>query len=215
MARLYALVILVVCSVAQADEQIDALETHNFKVFLNDRPVGWHRFTVQEKDDQLHVTSRASMDFTVLLVKSVNYRHLANETWEDGCLISFDSETIRNGKKIAVNGELINGAFRVVREDAEDFLGACVKSFPYWKPEWLESEYLLNVETGKYIAVSIASTTDPTTGADHKILGLPKTKIDLHYDGSGVWQSLESKIKVAGTLVYKRVNDSAGEEYAD
>jgi hypothetical protein len=210
-ARLYALLMLAVFSVAHADEQADALETHNFNVLLNDRPVGWHRFTVQEKGDQLHVTSRASMDFTVLLVKSVKYRHSANEIWENGCLTSFDSETIRNGKNFAVNGGMINGAFRVVREDAEEFLGTCVKSFPYWKPEWLASEYLLNVETGKYIAVSIASTTDPTTGADHKILGLPKTQIDLHYDGSGLWQSLESKIKVAGTLVYKRVNDSTGE----
>ena len=45
----------------------------------------------------------------------------------------------------------------------------------------------------------------------HKTLGLPKTDIRLQYSESGAWQSLESDVKVAGKLRYKRVDESEGE----
>ena len=44
-----------------------------------------------------------------------------------------------------------------------------------------------------------------------RVVGLPKTEVHLTYDKSGNWQTLESDLKIAGTLRYQRINESVGE----
>jgi hypothetical protein len=41
-------------------------------------------------------------------------------------------------------------------------------------------------------------------------LGLPKTEIFLEYDEDGVWQTLESELKIAGKLKYQLTKDDLG-----
>jgi hypothetical protein len=107
-----------------------------------------------------------------------------------------------------MSGKTVNGSFFVQREDGETSLGVCVKSFPYWRPKWLESEFLLNVETGKYTPVSVQSNIDPATQAIYKTIELPKTQIRLEYDKAGDWRSLESDLNIVGTLRYERILDT-------
>jgi len=99
----------------------------------------------------------------------------------------------------------------VTNSGVEESLKECTKSFAYWRPEWLEDESLLNVETGKYTPVTLESEFDPNTLMTRKTLGLPKTEIRLKYDKSSEWQSLESDLKIVGTLRYQRVYDTSGE----
>ena len=205
MIRLILLIFVVFMTNASADTSGSSTKVFNFKVSLNDREVGWHKFVVEDNGEQLTVTSDASMDFTVLLVKKIEYRHQANEIWQKDCMIEFQSSTQRNGKRVAVSGKVVDGKFLVRREDVDTSLGVCVKSFPYWRPDWLESDFLLNVETGKYTAISLQSNTDPVTQTTYKTIELPKTQIRLEYDKAGDWQILESDINIVGTLRYERV----------
>ena len=204
----FILILLVCMTNASANTATPTTEFFNFKVLLNDREVGWHTFVVEHNGDQVTVKSDASMDFTVLLVKKVKYRHQANEIWQKDCMVGFDSSTQRNGKLVAMSGKTVNGSFFVQREDGETSLGVCVKSFPYWRPKWLESEFLLNVETGKYTPVSVQSNIDPATQAIYKTIELPKTQIRLEYDKAGDWRSLESDLNIVGTLRYERILDT-------
>ena len=195
---------------AHADASVGD-ETMNFKIFLEEQEIGWHRFTLITNGEELEVSSEAIMDFTVLLIKKVEYRHQARELWKDGCLQSFSATTRRDKKVITVSGSINSGQFVVQQKVKKIQLGSCVKSFAYWKPEWIEDDFLLNVETGKYTPVSLQVKKQPTIGITTKILGLPKTEILLEYDKSGVWQSLESKVRLVGKLRYKRVEERVGE----
>lgn len=188
----------------------DAEESIRFRVYLNDVAVGWHTFRLVENGEYLRVSSRMSMDFTVLLVKKVRYRHEAEELWKDGCLHRFKSTTWRDKKVILMNGELENNQFVVNDGDSNIELGECVKSFAYWNPEWLDAKFLLNVENGKYTPVNHSSQRDPESGNVRRTLGLPKTEIFLEYDEDGVWQTLESELKIAGKLKYQLTNDDLG-----
>ena len=78
----FILILLVCMTNANANTATLTTEFFNFKVLLNDREVGWHTFVVENKGDQVTVKSDASMDFTVLLVKKVKYRHQAKEIWQ-------------------------------------------------------------------------------------------------------------------------------------
>jgi hypothetical protein len=188
------------------------IEVFNFKVLLDDREVGRHIFVVEDSGNQVAVTSEASMDFTVLLVKKVEYRHQASEIWQNGCLLEFKSSTQRNNKSVHMSGKMVDDTFVINHEQGETSLGTCIKSFPYWRPKWLEGEFLLNVETGKYAPVSLQSKTDSLTQSTYKTISLPKTEIRLEYDKAGDWQQLESDLKIVGTLRYQRIPDTFEEQ---
>ena len=209
MYRLLFLVLLIPVGICRADSEII-----KFNVFLDDREVGQHNFTLIEDGSGLHVTSVVSMDFKVLLVKKIKYRHLAKEIWRDGCLQSVESSTQRNNKHFTISAKITAGNFVVTKAGVDVSLNGCIKSFAYWRPEWLENEFLLNVETGQYTPITLGSQQDSSTGIMHKTLGLPKSEIHLQYSGSGVWQSLESDVKVVGKLRYKRVYEVEGESNA-
>ena len=189
----------------------NATEVFNFKVSLDNREVGWHKFVVETKGNQLTVSSKAKMDFTVLMVKKVAYRHEATETWLGDCLQAFESKTKRNTKIFLTSGSVKDGDFYVNRNGEEVLVSKCVKTFAYWRPAWLDDEFLLNVETGKYTPISLEVTEDQLTNMTKRVVGLPKTEIHLAYDKSGNWQTLESDLKIAGTLRYHRINESVGE----
>ena len=189
----------------------NATEVFNFKVSLDNREVGWHKFVVETKGNQLTVSSKAKMDFTVLMVKKVAYRHEATETWLGDCLQAFESKTKRNTKIFLTSGSVKDGDFYVNRNGEEVLVSKCVKTFAYWRPAWLDDEFLLNVETGKYTPISLEVTEDQLTNMTKRVVGLPKTEIHLAYDKSGNWQTLESELKIAGTLRYQRINESVGE----
>jgi len=187
------------------------VETFSFRVLLNDVDVGRHTFQLSNQGEYLNVRSTMRMDFTVLLVKKVTYRHEANEVWREGCLHRFTSTTKRDKKVISMSGALENDKF-VVNDGTSDIeLGKCVKSFAYWNPNWLDAKFLLNVENGKYTPVNQSNQKDPVSGFIMKTLGLPKTEIYLEYDESGMWQSLESELKIAGALKYQRTKEPIGE----
>ncbi|MFT4652231.1 MAG: hypothetical protein ACI8YN_000940 [Porticoccaceae bacterium] len=206
MYRLVLLVLLLPIEFCLAEA-----ESIRFKVFLGKQEIGQHHFTLKQDGGDLHVTSEASMDFNVLLIKKIKYRHFAKEIWKDGCLKSVESTTQRNNKNIKISGKLLAGNFVVTNSGAEEHLKECTKSFAYWRPEWLEDKNLLNVETGKYTPVTLEKKFDPITLMTRRELRLPNTEIRLQYDKSGAWQSLESDLKIAGTLRYQRVYDTSGE----
>ena len=189
----------------------NATEVFNFKVSVDNREVGWHKCVVETKGNQLTVSSKAKMDFTVLMVKKVAYRHEATETWLGDCLQAFESKTKRNTKIFLTSGSVKDGDFYVNRNGEEVLVSKCVKTFAYWRPAWLDDEFLLNVETGKYTPISLEVTEDQLTNMTKRVVGLPKTEIHLAYDKSGNWQTLESEVKIAGTLRYQRINESVGE----
>ena len=109
----------------------NATEVFNFKVSLDNREVGWHRFVVEAKGNQLTVSSKAKMDFTVLMVKKVAYRHEATENWLGDCLQAFESKTKRNTKIFLTSGSVKDGDFYVNRNGEEVLVSKCVKTFAY------------------------------------------------------------------------------------
>ena len=119
----------------------------DFKVFLNDREVGQHRFELREQGESIEVSSAMSLDFKILRIKRIKYRHQANEIWQSGCLVSLLSETEKQGKASVVKANTDQSGLVVQRASETETLSGCVRGFSYWNPQWLGGDHLLNAET--------------------------------------------------------------------
>ncbi|ETN92686.1 hypothetical protein U062_00564 [Gammaproteobacteria bacterium MOLA455] len=181
------------------------LRVLDFDVFLNDREVGKHRFELLEQGESVAVSSTMSLDFKLFKIKSVTYRHQANEIWQAGCLVGLQSETEKQGKTVAVEAVRDQSGLVIQRPEGVETITGCVRGFSYWNPQWLEGEKLLNAETGINSPVEISSDVSEQDNTTHIKIALAKADIDLQYSAAGEWLSLQTELLIGGTLRYQRV----------
>ncbi|MGB5254118.1 MAG: DUF6134 family protein [Sedimenticolaceae bacterium] len=180
-------------------------EELTFSVLLDDRPIGEHRFRIEDNADSRVVESVASFDVSVLFVSLFSYRHSNTEVWRDGCLARIESETDSNGDRYKVDGRQEGQAFALkTAEGARSYAADCLMTFAYWDRRFLDQERLLNAQTGEVVAVdvqplgserlTIAGIEVPTEAFRIRTLG-EGLDIKVSYDErTGRWVALESRL---------------------
>jgi hypothetical protein len=176
-----------------------AREWH-FRVWLDDREVGWHRYLVRERGDATEVESRAQFDVRFLFLNAYRYRHEARERWRGACLDELDSRTVTNGTVEQVEALAADEVLVVARPSGQARLPGCVMSFAYWDPRILEADRLLNSQTGEWLPVRIeARGAERITVAGRDVpaarhrLTAPDLQVDLWY-ADGHWVALEAPL---------------------
>ena len=185
-------------------------QTWDFRVFLDDKEIGTHRFDLVEQAGERQLTSRARMKVKVLLVTAYTYAHDDVEHWEGDCLSKLASTTDDNGEKHRVDVQRGAGATVVQTLEGTRRLGECVLTFAYWNPAMLRQSRLLNSQDGEYIDVTITDAgLDPIvvrgvkTPARRYELRSQKLSIDLWYSEQQQWLALESKTERGQKLIYR------------
>jgi hypothetical protein len=190
---------------AKAVEYSDLVEKIiNFQVFLNDHEVGSHEFRIVKKNRQIEVDSSLNIEFKAMGFFKVKYAHKANEIWRDGCLQSLVSETQKRGKKINVEAQQSDLGMVVKGSKSTQTLNGCVRTFAYWNPQFLYEDYLLNAENGEYVPVAVTSSALVNNAGSKVSIDGAKVDIQLEYDTSGKWLSLQSEFKMGGIIRYVR-----------
>ena len=182
-----------------------------FDVLLNDKPIGVHTFAVEDTGEQVRLETAASFDVKFLFINAFSYRHQNTEVWQDGCLSSIDAVTDSNGKEQTVRGRRDGGAFEIEETDGTKTLSGCVQTFAYWNPAVLESNQLLNSQTGDYEAVTVTYEGPDQVSLDGEnieavrySLGTRGGNITLWYSRDDLtWIGLEAPAKGGRTLTYK------------
>lgn len=198
-------------------EQVDE-KRWQFDVLLNDKPIGTHTFAVQESNDQLVLETEASFDVKFLFVTAFRYRHQNTEIWAGGCLASIDAMTDSNGKMLEVRGQRAADGFAIDDGEGSSELTGCVQSFAYWNPAVLESERLLNSQTGDYETVTVTydgpdqvTVAGQQVGAYRYTMAAKGGDITLWYSRDELtWLALEAPAKGGRTLTYRPVSVPAG-----
>jgi len=187
------------------------VDTRNwrFLVYLDDKEIGSHTFSVQKTTDQIEVISSARFDVKVLFINAYQYRHEAKEIWRDDCLTDLSARTDDNGTQLSVKAVQSTVGLNVSTEKKKFNLSGCVMSFAYWNPAILQQTRLLNAQTGEYEQVtikSLASTVLQVAGkaqaAEEFTLIGKNLKIDLWYAPDGTWLALESMTERGTRLRY-------------
>jgi hypothetical protein len=187
--------------------------TWDFRVFLEDKEIGTHRFDLLDKGGgQRELISQARMAVKVLFVTAYTYDHHDVEHWNGDCLSKLTSKTDDNGDQYQVDVQREGDATVVQTRDGSRKLGDCVLTFAYWNPAMLKQTRLLNSQDGEHVEVKITDAgADPivvrgvkTAARRYELRSTNnKLSIDLWYSPNDEWLALESKTERGQKLIYK------------
>ena len=200
--KVFLLCCLSIFNVAHASSSID--KNWQFKVYLDGDEIGFHNFSMIQKEKHQEIYSSARFDVKFLFINAYSYRHDNVERWNGQCLNSINAVTDDNGDLYNVSGKLANEAFIVKtaennNDEKQNNYLPCIKTFAYWDPEFLNEKTLLNSQTGEMIEVDsefIGNATLRHKGEDvvarHYRLRGENLQIDLWYSVDDSWLALES-----------------------
>lgn len=204
--RIVFLTLLLLSNPASAQDNREWL----FRVLLDGKEIGSQIFRVWREGGKTRLETEAEMQVKILFATVFNYKHRNVETWEGDCLKEIRSDTKSNRKKFAVRGEQKDGFFEVNGSNGAERLPECVMSFAYWKPDFLQQDYLLNQQDGKYLDIEVEGPfeeeielRDRTVPAMRYHLNAEKVDLKLWYTPDNDWLALESKTERGNTLRYE------------
>lgn len=182
----------------------------DFRVYLDDSPIGYHRFDLREQDAERTLKTEARFTVKVLGLTAYRYAHDATEQWRGGCLSALTARTDDNGEQLAVQAASEGGRLNVTGGRPRTTLDGCVMTFAYWDPAILRQARLLNAQTGEYEAVKVADLGQDKVrvrGVDvpathYRITG-SKHPIDLWYSAQSEWLALDSVVSGGRRLRYR------------
>jgi hypothetical protein len=181
----------------------------NFRVFLDQDPIGYHNFSLTPQDDTRRLQSDAHFAVKFLSFNAYHYDHHASEIWHSDCLQQLDSNSDDDGKILAVHARSDGQQFNVEAPEKRYSVTGCAMTFAYWNPVMLQQTQLINPETGQQVPVSITQlgeadilVRNTTVHAQHYHLHGPQMEIDLWYSAQGDWLALESQAKKGHRIRY-------------
>lgn len=181
-----------------------------FRVLLDGREIGSHRFTLADGADETVLRSEARFRVRVLFIDAFRYAHRAEERWRGGCLREIAARTETNGALEEVSARTLGSRLVVERPSGRGEYEGCVMSFAYWNPAILKADRLLNAQTGEVLPVKVTAlgtgaiaVNGRAVTAHHHQLSAPGLAIDLWY-ADGDWVALESTTAQGGRLRYER-----------
>lgn len=195
-----------------------------FRVKLGDRDIGYHEFAVDRQGEETEVAIQADFDVKILFFNAYSYRHQNQEVWRDDCLYRLESQTDDNGEDLRVQARVEQQGFVVeTRTERFEDEAACIRSFAYWNPAILESERLLNSQTGELVDVEIVPEGNDAiefngerVAARKYAIRMKDGTISLWYaESNGQWLALEAPTPGGRVLRYEPVELPSGVEPMD
>lgn len=183
-----------------------------FRVYLDDKEIGYHHFFLAGEGEHHQVRSEARFEYRLLFVKLFDYEHENLETWRGGCLQSIRSRTDSNGDQFVVEGRRKEDAFRITGSDGTAALPACIMTFAYWNPAFLDQERLLNSQDGSFMDVEVGPperdelvVNGQSLSSYRYRLEAGELQLDLWYSDDQQWLALESEVGGGRTLRYEPI----------
>lgn len=185
----------------------------NFRVLLDDRDIGYHRFELRPSATGFQMLTRAEFEVRFLRLKAFDYQHRNLETWRNGCLAAISTRTESNGERFQVDGQRNGEQFTVATQAGRTSWQECIGSFAYWDRSLLQRDRLLNPQTGELLAVRLEplAPTRLTIGdlaVDVNRYRLTGKDLDITvaYTVAGdQWVALDSVLEGGRSLRYRRV----------
>lgn len=183
-----------------------------FRVFLDDREIGYHHFFLTGEGQHRQLRSEARFEYRLLFLKLFDYEHDNLETWSGDCLHSIRSRTDANGQLYEVEGRQTEDGFQVLAGSDAGSLPDCVMTFAYWNPDFLEQSRLLNSQDGSFVDVQVSNPAHEQRLVDGEAqpvvryrLEAGELQLDLWYTDEREWLALESEVDGGRVLRYERV----------
>ena len=194
-------ILFTLLATALAAHAADGTRVYAFKASLDDKPIGEHRFTVVTEGNERKVTSEADFAVKIIGITAYHYHHHAQEQWSGECLAALTSSTDDDGKpasvKLVKNGDVDEITTNAGRKTES----GCLMTYAYWNPAMREQKRLLNPQTGKVDAVTVARVADGHVSVDGKDVAATdwritggESPVDVWISEQGDWVGLDSMV---------------------
>lgn len=213
-----AIILLLAClvlSVATSAESkaVDNQQNWHFKVYLDDSPIGYHHFNLKHVDNIYQVSSKAEFDVKFLFLSVYHYLHENSETWQGQCLTGLISNTDDNGDNAFVKLHSDDDKQTIETHTGTETTDECLRSFAYWDPQLLNSQRLLNAQTGELIDVDFKHIANETITINQQSINAARYRIkaedidiNVWYSPDQEWLALQSITEGGYVLRYERKN---------
>lgn len=190
--------------------------TLSFDVYLDDKKIGLHEVRISEEGDEKHVAVQANMQVNLLFITLFRYEHEAKERWQQGCIAELNTKTLDDGEYLEVTGVRLDKGLKVISNQESKVIDDCVRTFAYWDPQLLSSNYLLNTQNGKYESAELILEDEQPFTFNGMTYGQKRYRlnvgedvvIQLWYDLDNSWQALETMVAGGRKLRYLRQEGS-------
>lgn len=135
-----------------------------FTAYRNGSRFGFHQVTFAESGPRLEVEIEIAFDYKLAFIPLYRYRHRNREVWEDGRLITLDSETDDNGTPFRVQARADGGRLAVDGIGGKLDLPADTASTSYWNEATIERGEWLDTQNGKLVRSKV------TVGAPEPVM---------------------------------------------
>jgi Family of unknown function (DUF6134) len=218
MPQRYAPVVVAMCALPVFGPGADAPPVAGaggtFRVLLDGKPIGQHRFSATASADdatERTMVSEATFAVRFLGITVYRYQHRAVERWRGDCLVALSADTDDNGQRTRVSARAQGERFEVSAPAPQTERG-CVMSFAYWNPALRAQQRLLNAQTGRIEPVQISALGDNTLTVGERTVSAsgwrisgPAQPIDVWYSSRGDWLGLDTRVEGGRTLSYRRL----------
>ncbi len=180
-----------------------------FRVYLDDKEIGYHQFTLAQDGGLQRLASEARFDVTFLKIPFYRYRHNSLEHWNSKCLQEISSNTDQNGKQFQVAGMVSDTGFVITSNSGDRTLPSCISTFAYWDKSFLERSRLLNSQTGEYLDVEVNYLGENTLALGETVIQAHQYRltandldIEVWYSSDNEWLALNSTTTNGSRLRY-------------
>ncbi|MGV6817226.1 MAG: DUF6134 family protein [Thiotrichales bacterium] len=186
-------------------------EELKFKVFLDSKEIGSHSVTIERNGSDTKVGVEANFVVRVLSIPVFRYYHTAAERWSGSCLATVETHTKTNGKETSVKSDRKAQGLMIYSAQGQKLAEGCVRSYAYWNPSLLQTDRLLNTQTGEYqpaitqfLGESDFNNGNAIINAKHYQINVAGKTIDLWYSEDDQWIGLDTTVKGGRNLAYRR-----------
>lgn len=179
-----------------------------FEVRRNGSPIGTHRLLFDRHGTDLQVRIDIDLEVRLAFFTLYSYRHCNVETWRDGVLQSFASETDDNGDRLAVRAERDGNVFLVTNADGHREVSGALLPTTYWHRDFMRQNRWIDTQTGRLVGADVThlgtqslSMTSGSFDAEHfRLRG--DLDMDLWYSNDR-WVGLSFKGPDGSTIDYR------------
>ncbi len=161
--------------------------------------IGTYTNTVFRSGDNVEVKTEVHIAVRVMGIRLFHQDADRTEEWEKGRLVSFESDTDDNGKKIDVNGKAQDGGFVILSPLGKIAAPPQVHPSNPWAAQVLDTDVMMSSKTGKVLPVTVKNTGETAVTFDGKTMKLHQFFVDsdkhqvVWVDDEGVVQAFQTE----------------------
>jgi hypothetical protein len=180
-----------------------------FDVLRDGEPIGKYFVFFREKDGELQVETRASIEVELFLISNYRLRYQSVEKWRDGVLSELTASTNDDGDYSQIAAELSGDEIMINGTEGTWEAEPSILPTTHWNIAQLSAPTLINTVSGVADHVSVTEAGledvpfgDGTTPARHFIYS-GDLEMEAWYDDEGRWVGLRFAAEDGSTIEYR------------